>query len=79
MFGFGKRKKCFADGCECKIPREHLMCLLHWEMVPGHIQCEVNNTLRAWQAGETPRPYLQAITRAKIAVTNAEARKGGKQ
>jgi hypothetical protein len=70
MFGFGARKKCFADGCNRRISRKLLMCPAHWAMVPRGIQEPIYATLREWQAGGSPRPYIQAITRARLAVAN---------
>jgi hypothetical protein len=74
-FGLSRRTKtCFADGCERLIPVTQLMCREHWALVPQDLKQEVLHTLVGWQGGETPRPYLDAIKRARVAVKAIEER-----
>jgi len=70
-----RTKKCFAEDCELIIPVSMLMCSAHWALVPQELKQEVLRTLRGWQGKkETPRPYIDAIKRARVAVKEIEAR-----
>jgi hypothetical protein len=48
------------------------MCPAHWGTVPIVLKRRVWETYRAWQAGGSPRGYLLAALKAKLAVANAE-------
>ena len=73
MFGRGAKKKCFAIGCEERIPVKLLMCAKHWAMVPKGLQLGVYEHLDAWQKGGSPKPYLDIIKLAAQAVAQKQA------
>jgi hypothetical protein len=72
----GRLKKCFAEGCETRISRRLLMCKPHWSLVPKQLQIKVCSTLAAWQVGDSPVAYINAIKRARIAVAEAHGNQG---
>jgi len=67
-------RSCYALGCNARIPTPTtaVMCPAHWHSVPEPLQERVNESYRAWQAGGSPRGYLLAALKAKLAVANAE-------
>jgi hypothetical protein len=71
---FCRTKACFAQDCAARIPARILMCAPHWAMVPRALQIKVNDTLAVWQSGGSPKPYLEAIKRARYAVAAAQKR-----
>lgn len=56
MFGGEPKKKCFAIGCQVRIPTRLLMCADHWRMVPKGLRLGVYEHLDAWKAGGSARP-----------------------
>jgi hypothetical protein len=56
--------KCPVEGCETNVKREYLMCTLHWWRVSTRTQREVFKTFRAWGAGDSVGPYLEARDKA---------------
>jgi hypothetical protein len=65
-------RECYALDCKEPIPRNRLMCLKHWHMVPIGIRDQVVQTWHAAGANGSLRPYLIAITKAKLHVAVAE-------
>jgi len=47
---------CAVPGCQLLIPRNRLMCLLHWGMIPSNIRTEVNISWREREAN--PRDQM---------------------
>jgi hypothetical protein len=47
-------RSCYALGCNARIPTPTtaVMCPAHWHSVPEPLQERVNESYRAWQAGE---------------------------
>ena len=67
-------KKCYAHGCDAVVPRSYLMCPRHWAMVPALTRRRVLSTWEAWKAGESARPYLIAVMKARLAVAANESK-----
>lgn len=72
MFKREAKKKCFAIGCEVRIPTRLLMCARHWAMVPSGLQLSVNTHLAEWKKGGSPRKYIEVIKLAAEAVAKKE-------
>jgi hypothetical protein len=71
------KKKCFAKGCQTRIPCRLLMCATHWAMVPRGLQLAVNTHNAARLRGMSAQPYIDIIRTAAEAVAAKEAAKQG--
>lgn len=60
---------CHATGCGAYIRPTYLMCRLHWFMVPGSVQRDVNAYYRLRPFSEK---YFTACRAAVVAVADAE-------
>ena len=77
---------CAADGCAEACPRQHLMCIRHWRMVPAALRREVIAAYRTYQReGQRGRrmhrhcqELIDAQNRAVAAVREKELRKFAK-
>lgn len=69
---------CCATGCQKQVPRNLLMCMTHWRMVPAPVQREVLASWRLWcrhgddKSAETHRA---AVAQAVAAVQAKQVRK----
>jgi len=66
--------QCAAIGCTARIPRFHLMCLRHWDMVSCTVRAEVYATARAGRVYGSRVNYLLAVTAAQMNVATEEGK-----
>ena len=63
---------CAIPGCSVQIMDGKLMCYSHWQLVPGHLQRQVNDTWRNTTRGK-PEDRLQARNKYRTARDQAIA------
>ncbi|WP_421793432.1 hypothetical protein [Hydrocarboniphaga effusa] len=56
---------CTAPSCTTVIADSKLMCWQHWQLVPGHLQRQVNDSWQATKRGNT-QSRLQAINKYRV-------------
>lgn len=66
--------RCHATACRLVVPRERLMCPVHWRLVPAELQAGVWATYRDGQCADMnpSQAYLEAAKAAGIAVAQHE-------
>ncbi len=67
---------CHARGCEASCPPKHLMCRMHWFMVPKHLRTAVWEHYQPGQEDRDATPS-EAWHRAADEAIAAVARKEG--
>lgn len=66
---------CAIPGCRVACPTSHLMCILHWRMVPAPLGRDLNEAFRAWRSGRSRRSadVMELIKRLRKAQDQAVA------